>query len=635
MGDRDIVAAIIAGDPAGLAAAYDRYAASLHAYCRTLLGEPADAADAVQDTFVVAAAKLGALRDPDRLRPWLYAVARNECHRRLRARARQADLDEGAEAADDYADLSEVARRTELRGLVLAAIGGLNPGDREVIELNLRHDLDGADLAEALGVPANQGHALASRARGQFERSLGALLVARTGRQDCDGLSRLLAAWDGELTPLLRKRVSRHIEHCEICGARKRRVLSPAMLLTALPLVPVPAALRHQVLRLVSDDGPEAVQYCAQVAARAAPFGPSGFPVQLAPVSGARGRGRSGHRGGPGAAAGGAAHARPAPGRSVLASVGVAAGLFLLGGGSVAWLLVTGAAHSLDVTSPHAGAVRSSAVAAAPPATAGPGAPSPQPAGLPRAPAPPGGAPAAGGPSGPAAVDGSAPVSPPPPASAPPRSSPPRSSPPSSPPAPPSSPSGPATPPPVSPPPAPGTLAESPGTVVLAPADATAGQAQPIGARLVTARRAPAAARRPAARPAAVRLDQGRHGASRSGSAGQGAGVTWSGTFTLTAAGGPVSFTIRAPAAFTVSPARGTVRPGAPVTITVSVVASGRVPLFSTLTVRPGGLAVLIEFPPASAPSSPPPASPPPSSPPPADSSPPGDSPPATYPPTE
>ncbi|HEY1617709.1 MAG TPA: sigma-70 family RNA polymerase sigma factor, partial [Streptosporangiaceae bacterium] len=185
MRDRDMVTAIVAGDPAGLAAAYDSYAASLHAYCRTLLADPADAADAVQDTFVIAAAKLGALRDPDRLRPWLYAVARNECHRRLRGRSRQADLDEAGEMTDLSADVSEQAERGELRGLVLAAIGGLNPGDREVIELNLRHDLDGADLADALGVPANQAHALASRARGQLERSLGALLVARTGREQC------------------------------------------------------------------------------------------------------------------------------------------------------------------------------------------------------------------------------------------------------------------------------------------------------------------------------------------------------------------------------------------------------------------------------------------------------------------
>src|SRR5215467_14465474 len=100
MRDREIVAAIVAGDPAGLAAAYDSYAAALHAYCRSLLAEPADAADAVQDTFVLAAAKLDGLRDPDRLRPWLYAVARNECHRRLRGRARLASLDEADNVSD-------------------------------------------------------------------------------------------------------------------------------------------------------------------------------------------------------------------------------------------------------------------------------------------------------------------------------------------------------------------------------------------------------------------------------------------------------------------------------------------------------------------------------------------------------
>ena len=43
MRDREIVAAIVAGDPAGLAAAYDSYAAVLYSYCRSLLAEPADA----------------------------------------------------------------------------------------------------------------------------------------------------------------------------------------------------------------------------------------------------------------------------------------------------------------------------------------------------------------------------------------------------------------------------------------------------------------------------------------------------------------------------------------------------------------------------------------------------------------
>ena len=281
--DGEIVAAIVAGDPAGLAAAYDNYAPVLYAYCRTLLSEPADAADAVQDTFVIAAAKLDGLREPDRLRPWLYAVARNECFRRLRARGLSAPLDAVVEVTSDEADMALGPEREELRELVVDALAGLNPGDREVIELNLRHVLDGDDLADALGVARNHAHALVSRARSQFEGSLGALLVARTGREQCDELDDILAGWDGELTILLRKRVNRHIERCEVCGERKRNELSPAMLLSMLPMVALPAGLREQVLRLVDDVSPVAAGHRELVARRAEPFDRSGFPKPIVP----------------------------------------------------------------------------------------------------------------------------------------------------------------------------------------------------------------------------------------------------------------------------------------------------------------------------------------------------------------
>jgi RNA polymerase sigma factor (sigma-70 family) len=283
MRDREIVAAVVAGDPAGLAAAFDTYAAALHVYCRSLLAEPADAADAVQDTFVIAAARLGGLRDPERLRPWLYAVARNECLRRLRGRAKLGPLDEATEMTDTAAGPAEEAGRASVAALVTAAVAGLNPGDREVIELTLRHDLDGPELADALGVPVNQAHALASRARGQLERSLGALLVARAGRGECPELREMLDGWDGGLTILLRKRVSRHIDSCEVCGERKRRELSPAMLLGTLPLplLVLPTGLRERVLRLVSSDSPSDAAQRERIVRRAGRFQRSGFPVPV------------------------------------------------------------------------------------------------------------------------------------------------------------------------------------------------------------------------------------------------------------------------------------------------------------------------------------------------------------------
>jgi len=211
MQDRGIVGAIVAGEPSGLAAAYDLYASALHAYCRSLLAEPADAADAVQDTFIVATAKLGGLRDPDRLRPWLYAVARNECHRRLLAGVSSPPLEEVPRVSDDPAPLGSEAERAELRALVAAALSGLAGGDRETVELTLRHEMAGPDLAGALGVPRSQAQALVSRARAQFETSLGALLAARSGRDFCPALDMMLGDWDGRLTALLGKRVNRHI----------------------------------------------------------------------------------------------------------------------------------------------------------------------------------------------------------------------------------------------------------------------------------------------------------------------------------------------------------------------------------------------------------------------------------------
>ena len=82
--DRQVVAAITAGDPAGIAMAYDRYAAALYGYCHWMLHDSAEAAESLQGTFVLAATTLSGLPEPSKLRPRLFALARNECRRRIR-----------------------------------------------------------------------------------------------------------------------------------------------------------------------------------------------------------------------------------------------------------------------------------------------------------------------------------------------------------------------------------------------------------------------------------------------------------------------------------------------------------------------------------------------------------------------
>ena len=228
---------------------YDRYADRLHDYCWSILRDHHEAEDALQDAFVTAAARIDQLRDPARLRPWLYAVCRTSALGRARRRAKVVPTEDvGAMTAAPDTSALDAPDEGDLRQIVWDAAGGLAPRDRAVLELHLRHELVGQDLAEALGVSPHHATVLLGRVRDLVERSLGALLVGRTGRRDSRTWTRCSAGWDGSLSPLLRKRVARHIDGCEVCGERRRTMVSPLALLSTMPLVPAPGSLRARVL---------------------------------------------------------------------------------------------------------------------------------------------------------------------------------------------------------------------------------------------------------------------------------------------------------------------------------------------------------------------------------------------------
>jgi RNA polymerase sigma factor (sigma-70 family) len=258
-----------------------------------MLSNPDDAADAVQDTFVIASSRLAELRDPGRLRAWLYAVARNECLRILGSPRPAPRLTVPPGMADTVIDITEgAAERAELRALLTTAARGLNHAEREVLELQLRQGLEAAEVADVLGVSRSQAASLASRARDQLEACLAVLLVGRAGRDDCRELSALLAGWDRQLTPALRRRAHRHIERCATCTTRRVYELRPAVLLglsagaamaaaaaESLRLAAgVPGDLKAHTMALAAGQDPGAVAHRAAAGNRAGPFGRHGFP---------------------------------------------------------------------------------------------------------------------------------------------------------------------------------------------------------------------------------------------------------------------------------------------------------------------------------------------------------------------
>ena len=140
MDDSEIVAAIATGDPAGLPAAYDKYAAGVYGYCHWMLREPPWAATAFVEAFVAAAADLGSLKYPIAARAFLYATARDECQLRL------------GMAAPDAAPIG-------------AALTGFRPLEQEASELSVRHGLSAAEIAAVLDLPWEEARNLAAHGR--------------------------------------------------------------------------------------------------------------------------------------------------------------------------------------------------------------------------------------------------------------------------------------------------------------------------------------------------------------------------------------------------------------------------------------------------------------------------------------
>ena len=250
--DAELARAAAAGDRGAFAGIYDRYADRLHDFCVGMLRDRDGAADCVQDVFCTAATRLSQLREPDKLRPWLYAIARNEALRRLRERRRETPSDEVPETVSHEPGPDTLAARTELADLIAEAAGGLSDRDRSLLELTYRQGLDGSDLAEALGVTPTNATKMVYRLRETIERSLGALLVSRRVRNTgggCPELAAVLDGWDGEFSVLMRKRIARHIESCAICDEERHRLVSPVALLGATPVfIPAPAWLRERTL---------------------------------------------------------------------------------------------------------------------------------------------------------------------------------------------------------------------------------------------------------------------------------------------------------------------------------------------------------------------------------------------------
>jgi RNA polymerase sigma factor (sigma-70 family) len=161
------------GNEGAFATIVERHHADMVRVCYVVCGDRELAEDAVAVAWPLAWRRLGTLRDPDRLRPWLCTVAANEARRLSQQRRRVALVEVSMDAASSaYSSTSDPGGRiTDLD--LIRALDGLDPRDRTLLALRYVAGLNATELARAIGLSAPGTRARLARLLDRLRKELG------------------------------------------------------------------------------------------------------------------------------------------------------------------------------------------------------------------------------------------------------------------------------------------------------------------------------------------------------------------------------------------------------------------------------------------------------------------------------
>jgi RNA polymerase sigma factor (sigma-70 family) len=134
-------------------------------------GRPDLVDDVMQQVWTQAWERLGSLQDPQRLRPWLYSIARHAAIdagvARKRRESRTATLEIAGEVARETASSNpaDVAMKGELSAVLLRAVESLPAIYREPFALRHLENWTYAEIGDMLGLPVETVETRLVRAR--------------------------------------------------------------------------------------------------------------------------------------------------------------------------------------------------------------------------------------------------------------------------------------------------------------------------------------------------------------------------------------------------------------------------------------------------------------------------------------
>ncbi len=184
--DLALVQAAQAGDRSALDTLLRRHVDRIHAVCRRLCGNDADAADATQEALIAVVRGLPRFDGRAAFTTWVYRVATNAALDELRRRRRRPEpgLDDlGHRATDEPPAGPPMAEAVADRVDLDAALAQLPPEFRAAVVLRDVCTLDYDEIAEVLGIPPGTVRSRIARGRAALARQLGGNRTAPPPRQ--------------------------------------------------------------------------------------------------------------------------------------------------------------------------------------------------------------------------------------------------------------------------------------------------------------------------------------------------------------------------------------------------------------------------------------------------------------------
>jgi len=171
--DEALYLKLVGGDMAAFDELYRRYERRLFGYVFRQLGDRGEAEDVFHDAFMAVLRERRTQQELASFRAWLFQVARNLCHNRIRARRRAARAAETELRSPPQGPSAEqLLARRELPELLERAVATLPAALAQLYSLRAA-GLSYDEIAETLGLPLgtvkSRMHELVARLRKEIE----------------------------------------------------------------------------------------------------------------------------------------------------------------------------------------------------------------------------------------------------------------------------------------------------------------------------------------------------------------------------------------------------------------------------------------------------------------------------------